>query len=283
MGTRVIRRTKNHIGIIILVCVLVVAGAVGGFLYYKEVTTPKLAQISIDDATMILKDITLNEYDSIFENPILGKLKTLHDEYGITGTLYVFEQMDGFAIWDMPTDYKKEFVRNADWLKFGYHSATEENPADVQTEADFETEFDRTESAIWRFAGGDSVSHVLRLHYWYASDDMVDYMKEKGITGLLCMDAEKASYNLTPEQTEKLYKSRDGKLSVDDMTYYATDIRLENTHDVAVTLEEKKKDKVLVIFTHAWCFDENYEKLREIVTMLSETGYQFSTLDVGNK
>lgn len=283
MGTRVIRRTKNHIGIIILVCVLVVAGAVGGFLYYKEVTTPKLAQISIDDATMILKDITLNEYDSIFENPVLGKLKTLHDEYGITVTLYVFEQMDGFAIWDMPTDYKKEFVRNAEWLKFGYHSATEVNPADEQTEADFETEFDRTESAIWRFAGGDSVSHVLRLHYWYASDDMVAYMKEKGITGLLCMDAEKASYNLTPEQTEKLYKSRDGKLSVDDMTYYVTDIRLENTYDVAVTLEEKKKDKVLVVFTHAWCFEENYEKLREIVTMLSETGYQFSTLDVGNK
>lgn len=254
-----------------------------GFFYYKELTAIKLAQISIDDATMILQDITLGEYDSIFDNPILGKLEKLHNQYGITATLYVFEQLDEFAIWDMPIVYKEEFRNNADWLKFGYHSPTEDNPEGKYTQAEFEQEFDRTESAIWRFAGGDSVAYVLRLHYWYANNDMVTYMKEKGITGLLCNDTEQPSYNLSPEQTAKLNKSRDGKLSVDEVTYYVTDLRLENTENIASALEEKKKDRVLIIFTHAWCFEDNYSKLKEAVRLLSESGYQFSSLEESGK
>lgn len=283
MGTRIIRRTKNHIGIIIIIFSLVTVGAVGGFLYYQEVTAPKLAQISIDDATMILQDITLGKYDSIFDNPIMGKLEKLHKEYGITATLYVFEQLDEFAIWDMPTDYKKEFINNADWLKIGYHSPTDDDPRDGHTEAEFEKEFDRTENAICRFAGEDSLAHVLRLHYWYASDDMVAYMKEKGLTGLLCNDKEEPSYNLSTEQAEKLYRSRDGKHTVDDLTYYATDIRLEHTEDIPFVLEEKKKDRILVIFTHAWCFEDNYHKLSEAVRLLSDSGYQFITLEERSK
>ena len=283
MGTCVIKRNKNYISILIIVCSLVFIGIFGGFLYYKEVTATKLAHISIDDATMILQDIALNEYDSIFDNPILYKLKILHDEYSITATMYVYGQLEEFSIWDMPTNYRKEFLNNSEWLKIGYHSSTESNPQDDYSELRFEEDFDRINSAICRFAGVDSVAHVLRLHYWYATKDMIAYMKQKGIIGLLCNDSEQANYDLSSGQVEKLYKSRDGKLTVDGLTYYVTDIRLENTDNITTTLNDKSKDRIIVIFTHAWCFEENYNKLLEAVRLLSEEGYQFSSLEESSK
>lgn len=239
----------------------------------------KVVNFSIDDATSIFQDITLGQYDSIFDNPILEKVKDLHDEYNITVTLYVFEQLDEFNIWDMPVDYKQEFRKNEDWLKIGFHSPTEENPLGVYTVKEYEYEYARTESAIWKFAGGDSVARVLRLHYWSATDEMVTYLKTQGVTGFLCRDSEEKSYNLTDEQTLKLYDSRDGLYKVNELTYYVTDIRLENTENILEKLEERKKDRVIILFTHAWCFEDHYNKLKEAFNYLSENGYQFSTLE----
>ena len=60
--------------------------------------------------------------------------------------------------------------------------------------------------------------------------------------------------------------------------YKRQDIRLEREEDIVATLEERKKDRVLVIFTHAWCFEENSEKLEEAVQWLVQEEYLFSDL-----
>lgn len=285
MGTRSAGRTKNHIGILIVVCIVVAAAGVCAFLLFlRENAVKRTAHISVDDATGILQDICKEEYDSIFDNEILGQLKYLHEEYGITASLYIFEQLDEFAVWDMPLTYKAEFRANADWLKLGFHSVTEDDPAESGLSfADFKKEYARTESAITRFAGGEALTHVLRLHYWYATEEMVAYLKEQGVTGLLCSDSEAASYNLTEEQAEKLYRSRDGKLEAEGMTYYTTDIRLELEEDIEAALAEHERDRVIVIFTHAWCFEENYDKLETAVGWLYERGYQFSDLEASEE
>lgn len=44
--------------------------------------------MSIDDSIEVLKDITENNYDSIFENEELARFKRLHDEYGLVLSLY---------------------------------------------------------------------------------------------------------------------------------------------------------------------------------------------------
>ena len=48
--------------------------------------------LSLDDTINIFKDITDNEnrYLSIFENPMLGWLKSLHQETGVKVSCYVF-------------------------------------------------------------------------------------------------------------------------------------------------------------------------------------------------
>ncbi|MBQ9135764.1 MAG: hypothetical protein IJX66_06705 [Lachnospiraceae bacterium] len=239
----------------------------------------KTAHISIDDATSIFQNIVWEGYDSIFENETLGTLQELHEKYDIKVTLYVFGEMESLAIWDFPLTYKDEFRENADWLQIGFHSGEDCDPQeDYATQQEFETDYERTESALWRLAGGDSVTSVLRLHNWYATEKMAAYLQEQGITALLCRDSEEASYSLTEEQTEELYASRDGKLEVGGLTYYVTDIRLEREEDIVATLEERKKDRMLVIFTHEWCFKENSEKLEAAVQWLVQEEYLFSDL-----
>ena len=110
------------------------------------------------------------------------------------------------------------------------------------------------------------------------TEEMVEYLQQQGTAALLCRDSEEASYNLTEEQVKELYTSRDGKLEVAGMTYYVTDLRLEK-ENIVDTLEERKNDRVIVLFTHAWSFEENSEKLEESIQWLLENEYQFSDLE----
>ena len=290
MGTRKFRRNRYCFRIAIIV-VLIVATVLGLLVLMrkeppsiplKDISkkqVPKVAHISIDDATSIFQNIIWAEYDSIFDNEILGTLQNFHEEYDIKVTLYVFGESGEFAIWDFPQNYKDEFMNNFDWLQIGFHSGEDCLPEDdYVTQKEFETDYQRMESALWRIAGGNSVTSVLRLHYWYATEEMVSYLREQGITALLCRDSTEASYNLTDEQVEMLYETRDGKLEIDGLTYYVTDVRLEKEVDIVATLEEKKNDRIVVIFTHAWCFEENVQKLETAIQWLVKEKYQFNDL-----
>ncbi len=291
MGTRRSGKNKNCIrGIIIALEILLLVGAI---IFSVKVNSdpepqvtnasrrqlPKVAHISIDDATVLFHDIYANKYESIFENPVLGKLKYLHEKYDVTVTLYVFYDYDGFQMWDMPVDYKQEFKENADWLKIGFHSATTDNPAESgETMEDFTEAYEWTMSAIWKFAGGESIANVLRLHYWYATDEIVDYLAKQGVEGLLCSDSQSTSYDLTKEQMDKLYGSCNGTLE-EEVTYYVTDFRVENMVDVEAELKECKNDRIIVLFTHVWDFEENYEKFENAIEWLYNNQYQFTTLE----
>ena len=54
--------------------------AAGGYVHF-----------SIDDATQIFQDITINQYDSIFEQPILKELQKNQESYDIKCTLYIYQ------------------------------------------------------------------------------------------------------------------------------------------------------------------------------------------------
>ena len=293
MGTRVIRRNqnRNRIKIIILIMMLF-----AGILLTTYIVTAiwvntepseeftgmekhisKYAHISIDDATQIFQDINFHGYDSIFENEVLNCLQNLHDEYGLKVTLYVFGELDTFALWDFPDTYRQEFRANADWLKIGFHSITEASP-EGESLTDFVDGFEKVNDTICRIAGKNSIAHVLRLHYWYATDEMVQALAQRGVTGLLCGDGEDVGYHLTDRQMRNLRLSRDGKIT-EGIRYYMTDIRLEKTENVESALEDRKNDRILVVFTHAWCFAENQDKMEKAVKWLYGHGYEFSFLE----
>ena len=123
MGTRKFRRNRYCfraviIGVLIVATVLGILFAVRNEAPSSQIRTvskkqvPKIARISIDDATSIFQNIIWAEYDSIFDNEILGTLQNFHEEYDIKVTLYVFGESGEFAIWDFPQNYKDEFMNN---------------------------------------------------------------------------------------------------------------------------------------------------------------------------
>ncbi len=293
MGTRSIRKNKHRKKVntgkyMIAVMLLLLGVFLTGYIcrsmladnetenFEKQKKITKLAHVSIDDATQIFQDIHFHGYDSIFDNEVMQSLWQLHNKYGLKVTLYVFGELDDFGLWDFPKTYQKEFEANADWLKIGYHSMKEENPAESpSTEKEFLTDFEKVNQTICEIAGEKSLAHVLRLHYWYATDWMVQDMEEQGITGLLCSDSDMLSYDLTEHQQKSLYASRDGKI-IDDLNYYVTDIRLEKTENIKTALEDKKSDRILVVFTHAWCYMDNEDKMQETAEWMAKHGYRFT-------
>lgn len=89
----------------------------------------KKVHLSIDDVSICMKELTndSSEYNSIFEQSFLKKLKVIHDFTDAKFTCYVYEQDGKYHINDFPVIYKDEFKNNSDWLKFGFHAL---NPTD---------------------------------------------------------------------------------------------------------------------------------------------------------
>ena len=85
----------------------------------------KLMHISFDDVYECLYDITVNEYNSAFENTMLADLKKLHEEYGAVFTLNCFiksSKQSNYDIAKLPSRYKDELSSCADWLRFAFHA-----------------------------------------------------------------------------------------------------------------------------------------------------------------
>lgn len=85
----------------------------------------RIMHISFDDVYECLYDITVNEYNSAFENPMLADLKKLHEEYGAVFTLNCFiksSKQNNYDIAKLPSRYKDELSSCADWLRFAFHA-----------------------------------------------------------------------------------------------------------------------------------------------------------------
>lgn len=78
---------------------------------------------SIDDTIKIFQDLTQNEkeYESIFENSILNFLWECHQKFGLKVSLYCYYEEGNFDLSTVPDTYREEFLKNSDWLQFGFH------------------------------------------------------------------------------------------------------------------------------------------------------------------
>ncbi len=80
-------------------------------------------QFSIDDTISILKELTEKRPYSIFDIERFRFLKSLRDEYGCAFSMYAFFEDDkGFNLSAVTNEYKSEFIKHSNWLKYGVHS-----------------------------------------------------------------------------------------------------------------------------------------------------------------
>lgn len=241
--------TRN---ILIIGAAIIIAPAVGIIASFpeKSKSESKIAHLSIDDVEIAFADIIShqNEYKSIFDNSFLSSLQKYHEEYGAKITLYTYAKTASYNLSDFPDKFKKDFSDNSDWLKIGFHWTEPAFTEGIDLNC-FKESLTQVDSAVMRFAGENSTTRTLRLHYFYLPDSLL--IAFRGGVNLLSADTKgRKSYNLSDKETELLWDNR--FLQKDSIKYFSTDIRIEAHPIIAYELKKHQNRDTLVIFTHEW-------------------------------
>ena len=233
----------------------------------------QIVNYSIDDVYEVLQELTEHsaDYAGIFDCKRLAALRELHRKYGAKFSMFCFEEAIGYHISSVTTKFQREFRRNSDWLKFGYHGK------DYQTKfhqeyplKDFGKSYENVERAIAAFAGEISLCHTIRLHFFMCTEEAKVFLREKGIVGLLAADDARVSYDLSKEESACLDKER---LFEKGLSYYKTDMRLEHVEDMQASLRSMQGLERVVIFTHEYELGHQLGKLEEAIRFFSQQGY----------
>ncbi len=130
-------------------------------------------RFSLDDNIWFLQNLALNRdrYDSMFEDPYLNLLKTIHEKHGTKFHINIYwetPRLGGFCIKDMPDKYKDEFIANSDWIRMSFH-ANADKPDRPYTHATYDQvlfEAERINKEIVRFAGEETFSKTVCTVHW---------------------------------------------------------------------------------------------------------------------
>lgn len=249
----------------------------------------KFMHISADDVIEIFRDLTVNNRASIFDNPQLGFLKQMHDEYGLVFSGYIFyELVDGsFNMSMVPSTWAAEFRANAHWLKFGYHwlkNADNFLSVDAATGLNY---YNTGIAELFRICGGfESIDTVPRFHNYAAPLATVQAIQKVnlGIEGFLTSEDSRANYHLTTEQNNYM-KTHDRLMDYgNNVKLFSTDLRLENTTDAYATLTSRITDIAyggrmndIIIFTHEQYLVQTtmQEKIEACCQFARDNGYRF--------
>lgn len=172
-------------------------------------------RVSIDDAVWFLKDIAqhADKYTSIFDNPFMGFLRSLHRDYGTKSHLNLFFETTDFDLTQMPDKFKPEWRENADWIRLSVH-ARSEFPDDPYIRAGYyemkrDCQAIRTE--IMRFAGEEVMDNTTTLHWGQVPVDVCRALRDEGYTVQVCdfnvdNDLPPCSYYLSVPQRRHMNK-----------------------------------------------------------------------------
>lgn len=237
------------------------------------VNNSKFAHISIDDFILAFKDITENDYNSIFENNTFKELKRLHDLYGVVITCYSFySDSKGFDLSKCTSKFKNEFSENADWLKFAFHSNDGLRDYGYLPSFVIENDYNKVNKELLRITGTyESIDKIIRLQGYYGNKENIIKIKENqfGIMGLLSAEDKRKNYYLDNNQNSYLYEY--DYYYEDNINFFKTDIRLEKIKDVDISfnelIEDEKNNEIIIIFTHEW---ELYQKENKVINNLDK-------------
>lgn len=166
----------------------------------------KKAYFYIDDTFWVLRDITRQRPEKLFDNPFLKMLKNAHDNYGLKAQLNLFYRADSFygydqfTLADVTDAYKAEFEDASDWLKFAFH-ALEEFPDYPHVNATYEDTkwlFEIIKKEVLRFAGEKSFTYTTCPHWLPTSKDGVRALKDCGVKLMDATAGDVEEYNGDP-------------------------------------------------------------------------------------
>lgn len=231
-------------------------------LLNTNVQSQEVMHISFDDVHYILQNLTVNKdvYKSIFENPMLNKLKLYHDTYGAVFSLYCFDEFELAAgntwkIETLPTAFAQEFVQNSSWLKLGFHSR-----GTATGSAEYNISYYNTFTTVMpEIEGRENCFDLIpRLHGFAGSLDFCKSLKNAnpGLIGFLSADDTRASYYLNSTQSSYINSNDSLHDLVNNIYFFRTELRLESVSNINTFLAQyltpaySSQANVMVIFTH---------------------------------
>lgn len=259
-------------------------------LNYRTYKKKSFCHLSLDDQFLCLKDITTNDYSSLFESPYFKPLKELHDKYGCVFTLMLFKT-DSITkpTWDISqttTKYKDEFIKNSHWLKFGFHGVDFTTYPSTQKDDVLLNYIKDVYDDIVSFSGECCIDTVPRLSFFSAKKEQVIKMKNNNlITGLLTAD-DKRSSNVGLD-TNELWIMNNYDTYTDfknNICYFRSEQRIDDT-DIATrdgvisALNEKYNDKnnsdIFIIFGHKITTNEMQERFKLVCEWIKEKNLKY--------
>lgn len=254
-------------------------------------TDLKVFHLSFDDTINIFKDITDNEnkYLSIFENPMLGWLKSLHQETGVKVSCYVFFSDGAFSLSQCTTKFKSEFESNCDWLRFGFHSEFPEKKYNEGNENDIIEDYNRVINCLLEIVGHNSIDNMVRLEGFQGTCQGMKMLGENSIepiVGLYGPDDGRKSYYLDTDESDYLYCHDIYYDNETGLLFVSTDLRTEYIIGTRNKIREFQTDAwnnqldIFEVFSHEWVISNyNKYKIRKLCNWANKNGYKFEFLE----
>ena len=209
----------------------------------------KIIHFSIDDCIEIFRDITINNYNSLFESDYFSFFKELHDKYNAKISLYSFVEYKGFNIKNTTDKFKKEFIDNSDWLKIGFHGFNENRR--YNDKENIKKDYKLFLKYIKRFAGNlNIIDNFIRLHYFSGNLENMIKIKKFGIKGLFTADDDRDNYYLKKNENIFLNKHNIYKDIKNEIFFIKTNFRIEKIENINETLKKIDINNNIIMFTH---------------------------------
>ena len=242
---------------------------------------------TVDDSIRFLKEISGNDYRSIFDHPYLDMYRRLHDEFGLKIQLNLFYRMGDFELSQVSERYYNEWKENSDWLKLSFHSDMENiKPYEKSSYDEVYKDCKRTCREIVRFASSDALAKTTTIHYCLLTDCGLRAMENNFVLGLLGLFGTeinpRTSYGIGENEATRIRNGETIKIS--NISFASIDIVLNcfSRDEIIKELERLDGRATIRVMIHEQYFYEDYmeyqpdfyEKLRATFSFFREKGYQ---------
>ena len=242
---------------------------------------------TVDDNIRFLKELTENNYSSIFDHPYLAMYQRLHNAFGLKVQLNLFYRLGEFDLSQMTERFYSEWKANADWLKLSFHSEFEnERPYETSRYEEVYRDCQRVNAQIKRFASPAALAKTTTIHYCLLTEDGLKAMADNCVFGLLGLFGEQesphTSYGIEESKAKEI---RDGEIiKIGEISFASIDIVLNrfSIEKILKLLEQMNGRSGIRVMIHEQYFYEDYfryqpdfeEKLRSTFAYLCQHGYQ---------
>ncbi len=242
---------------------------------------------TVDDNIRFLKEITENNYRSIFEHPYLAMYKQLHDRFGLKVQLNLFYRTDGFDLSQMSSAYRDEWKENADWLKLSFHSEIEnKRPYEFSGYDEVYADCKAVNEQIIRFASSESLAKTTTIHCCSVTAEGLKALEDHCIRGLLGLfgssETPRTSYSL--DETDAARLRAGDVVKRNNINFASIDIILNlfSKEEILTRLETLQDRNGIRVMIHEQFFYPDYkryqsdfeEKLEATFLFLYQKGYK---------